>query len=56
MNETKMNTNQASIYKAGTPQVPLLEQVKVNAERVLNNLPLLMFGLLMFATLALDMI
>ncbi len=54
MNETKTDNKASAFYNAGVPSIGWMTRTKNMAERLLNNLPLFMFGLLMFVTLAMD--
>lgn len=55
MNETKIDNRVNAFYNADAPSIGWMGRTKRMAERLLNNLPLFMFGLLMFVTLAMDM-
>ena len=54
MNETKNDNRTNAFYITDAPSIGYMDRMKTMAERLLNNLPLFMFGLLMFVTLALD--
>ena len=48
MNETKSENRASIIYNTGAPSIGWMDRTKIMAERLLNSLPLFMFGLLMF--------
>ncbi|MCK4757237.1 MAG: hypothetical protein KAS67_02170 [Thermoplasmata archaeon] len=54
MNEIKNDNRTDVLYKTHLPSFNWMKKIRKLSEKVLNNLPLFMFGLLMFATLALD--
>ena len=54
MNETTNKNKTDLAFAPGLPSFDWMKKIRRLAEKVLNNLPLFMFGLLMFATLALD--
>ena len=54
MNEINNDNQTGHLFTVGLPSFNWMKKIRTLAEKVLNNLPLFMFGLLMFATLALD--
>ena len=54
MNETTSKNKTGLAFAPGLPSLGWMRKIRTLAERVLNNLPLFMFGLLMFVTLAMD--
>ena len=54
MNETTSKNKTDLAFAPGLPSLGWMRKIKRMTEKVLNNLPLFMFGLLMFVTLALD--
>ncbi len=55
MNGIRIDNQNSAFYNAGTSSEGWMTRAKNMAERLLNNLPLFLFGLLMFATLTLNM-
>ena len=48
MNETKTDNQMNAFYITDAPSIGYMARIGTMAERFLNNLPLFMFGLLMF--------
>ncbi len=56
MNETKNDNANAHHINVNQPSFDHMKKLKVISEKLLNNLPLFMFGLLMVMIMAVDIL